>query len=296
MTYAVECSGLMKKFKKTMALNSVDLKIEENKIYGLLGRNGAGKTTLLNIITAQLFQTQGTVKIFGEEPYENSNVLNKMCFVKDSPQHMMDFKVRDILKIASDFYIYWDNDFSRNLVNQFSLDTSKKYRTLSKGMQSIVGIIIGLSSRAPITIYDEPYVGLDAAARLLFYDILLKDYSENPRTIILSTHLIDEVSKIFESIIILDKGSVLMTEEVDTLRDKALYISGLKDVVDKIIESRKTIHEETMGNNKIAAVFDNISPNEIKSIQSRGLEIASIPLQKFFVYITSDKDEIRGIL
>lgn len=287
MAYAVECINVTKKFKKTLALDNVNLTIEENKIYGLLGRNGAGKTTLLNLLSAQSLQSSGTIAILGEQPYENSKVLSQMCFVKEAENYLDMLKIHEILDISSKFYDKWDNNFALKLLKEFNLTSNKKYSALSKGMQSILGIVIGLSSRAPITLYDEPYLGLDAASRYTFYDILLKDYTENPRTIILSTHLIDEVSKIFEHIIILDKGKVLLTEEVDNLKSKAFYLSGRKEILKDTLKGKNVINFEQAGFSASAAIYDNLALEEIRKLQLEGIEIKPVPLQDFFVYMTS---------
>lgn len=288
MSNAVQCINLTKTFGKAPALDHVNLTIEENKIYGLLGRNGAGKTTLLNILATHSFQTEGTVKIFGEKPYENTKILNRMCFVKESGSYLTQLKVKEILSIASYFYVNWDNSFALNLLEQFDLEEKKKYSALSKGMQSALEIIIGLASRAELTIYDEPYLGLDAASRWLFYDILIKDYAEKPRTIILSTHLIDEVSKIFEKVIILDKGKVILSEEVDNIRNKALYVSGSKAKIDEILVNKNIIHTENVGNASTIAIFDVLSSEERKKLLSEDMEVKQVPLQEFFIYMTAN--------
>lgn len=293
MSLAVEIKDLNKKFLNTKAIDNLSLNIEDGKIYGLLGRNGAGKTTLLKIITAQYVKSSGTVKIFGEEPFENEKVLSKLCFVSDKPKFIPTFMVREIFNIARAFNNNWDREFERALIKEFEVDLNKQYKNLSKGMQSIVSIIIGLASRAAITIYDEAYTGLDAVAREKFYRILLEDYSENPRTIIFSTHLIDEVSKLFENVIIIHKGKVILEEETDLLRTKAFYVNGDSDKVSDVIKNKNVICKEVMGNNINAAVLHNITKEEKMKLENMGLEIKSIPLQKLFIHLTSIESEGR---
>jgi len=296
MEYAVEGIKLTKKYGREFALEELDFVIEKNKIYGLLGRNGAGKTTLLNILATHSFQTLGIIKAFGEEPYENSKILDKMCFVKEGGSYLAQLKIKEILKIASDFYSNWDNNFAEELLEQFNLVKKKRYSALSKGMQSALGIVIGLASRAPLTIYDEPYLGLDAAARWLFYDILLKDYIENPRTIILSTHLIDEVSKIFENIIILDKGKIILAEEVDSLRNKAISLSGKTELVEAAVKNKNIINYQQVGGTLIAAIYDVNTHEELCSWANDDIEIKPLSLQDFFIYITLDKKKQREVI
>ena len=294
MPYAIECINISKNYGKTNALSDVNMKIQKDKIYGLLGRNGAGKSTLLNIISAQVFPSDGAVKVFGEAPYENEKALKSLCMVKESGMFLKDVKVGDALNIASYFYPKWDRNFAKRLLNDFELDEKKEYKNLSLGMKSQLGIITGLSSRAPLTIFDEPYIGLDAAGRQLFYDVLIEDYMENPRTIILSTHLIDEVSNLLEEIIILHKGSVKLEGNSDDIKKKAFYISGMKDQVEKHISNKKVLHKEEFGKNLAAVTFDEISDNEINAMKGEDLSINTVPLQQLFIHLTGGKIIKRG--
>ncbi|HEY5561050.1 MAG TPA: ABC transporter ATP-binding protein [Clostridiaceae bacterium] len=289
MEYAVEGLKLKKKYGKEIALQEIDFTLERNKIYGLLGRNGAGKTTLLNIIGTNSFQTKGEIRVFGEKPFENSKVLDQICLVKESGNYLAHLKVQDIIKLASKFYSNWDNSFKEELIIKFNLKMNKRYSALSKGMKSALGIVIGLASRAPLTIYDEPYLGLDATSRWLFYDILLKDYIENPRTIVLSTHLIDEVSKVLENIIILDEGKIILSESLEDLRTKAISLTGRVDLVEEATKDKRIINYQIFGRSATAAIYDNISSVEINEWKSSALEVKALTLQDFFIYITLDK-------
>lgn len=294
MTYAIECINASKNYGKTSALSDVNIKIEKDKIYGLLGRNGAGKSTLLNIVTAQVFPSSGEVKILGEAPYENEKALGNICIVKESGMFLKDIKVEESLDIASSFYPNWDKNLAERLLEEFELDKKKAYKNLSLGMKSQIGIIVGLSSRAPITIFDEPYIGLDAAGRQLFYDVLIEDYTQNPRTIVLSTHLIDEVSNLLEEVIILHKGSVKLEGNSDDIKKKAFYVSGIKEQVEKHISNKKVLHREEAGKTMAAAVFDDISEKEKKAMEADYLNISPVPLQQLFIHLTGGKMIKRG--
>lgn len=289
MTYAVECKNISKNFGRTAALSDINLNLEKDKIYGLLGRNGAGKSTLLNIITAQIFPSSGEVKIFGEAPYENDKALRNICIVKESGMFLKDVNVGEALDIASSFYANWDKDLAEKLLEEFELDRRKTYKNLSLGMKSQLGIIVGLASRAPITIFDEPYIGLDAAGRQLFYDVLIDDYMENPRTIILSTHLIDEVSNLLEDVIIMHKGTVKLEGNSEDIKNKAFCISGIKDRLENYISGKKVLNKEEFGKTMAVAIFDSISEKEKRAMEADDLIISSIPLQQLFIFLTGGK-------
>lgn len=283
---ALSCRNLVKSFDDIRVLNEINIEFQENKIYGLLGRNGAGKTTLLRTIGNELIQDSGNVKIYDEEVFDNKKALTNLCFVKEKVIYLKDYTLNSIMKNARLFYKNWDDEFALRLVKEFKMDINKPFRKMSKGMQSIANIIVGLASRASITAYDEPYLGLDAAARQKFYDILINDYYENPRTIIFSTHLIDEMSKLFEKIIIINEGKVILDDDVESIRNKAFYIAGKNTVVEKYLRDKKVVFSEEIGSLKRAAVIHNDILKDKNEIEHLGMELSPVPLQKLFIYIT----------
>jgi len=230
MSFAIEARNIIKKYGSTVAIDNIDISWEKDKIYGLLGRNGAGKTTLMHLLAGQLLPNSGVIEVMGEAVYENPEALNQICYVgsfaNQNSNHVKTFKAKDFLTSASMFFPNWDEDYAQQLVGLFSLDLKKPFKDLSTGMHSMISIIISLASRAPVTLLDEPYLGLDAAARQEFYDILAEDYSNNPRTIIFSTHLIDEATNLFEEVILLHQGKVLLTEPLEAIQEASFIVSG----------------------------------------------------------------------
>ena len=286
MGYVIEVGGLKKKYKSLWALDGIDLDLEENKIYGLLGRNGVGKTTLLRAISTQLMSVEGELKLFGENPYKNQEVLKKVCFIKTDMNFNQQLDVAYVLKFCSGMYENWDEEFALSLVKDFGLYNGKKIKHLSTGMKTILGNIIGLASRAPLTMFDEPYLGLDAAARQLFYDVLLKDYAENPRTIVISSHLIDEMAALLEDVIIMKKGKIELVANCDELRQKALYVNGNKHRVLEALANKRIIDKEEVGANIVAATLDDFSEAELEELEAQGFNLSPISIQKLFIYLS----------
>lgn len=282
-----------KAFEDTRAIDNISLEIEANKIYGLIGRNGAGKTTLLKLLANQLYPTSGTIMV-GEDILTNSDELTqKICLAREviNTKGIAALKLKEIFKYASLIYPNWDKDFYKRLIKEFNLNTNKKYIKLSKGMQTMVGIIIGLASRAPITLFDEPYVGLDPVARELFYDILINDYEEYPRTIIISTHLINELENLFERIIMINEGSLLFNEEIETVKNKARIISGNNDDIQQVLRNKKVIYKKITGRLANYTVFDTFSEEEINIINDMQLDFNALTLQKLFVNLSKGGSE-----
>ncbi|WNR44987.1 ABC transporter ATP-binding protein [Paenibacillus roseipurpureus] len=290
----VEVKGLTKAYGKVKAVDEVSFTVEANKIYGLLGRNGAGKTTIMHIISAQQFATSGELKVFGEEPFENSRVLNQICFIKESQKYPDSFRIIDVLEVAKSLYEGWDDDFAHALVEDFRLPIKRKLKKLSRGMLSSVGIVVGLASRAPLTIFDEPYLGLDAVARALFYDRLLEDYAEHPRTVILSTHLIDEVSRLLEHVLVIDNGKLLLNEDADALRGRACTVSGLKSAVDAFVRGKEVLERSAIGSAATATLLGDLSTEDRSYAQELGLEFAPVSIQQLIVHLTRSQAAGKG--
>jgi ABC-2 type transport system ATP-binding protein len=286
MTTVVEAHGLTKHFGKVHAVEDATFSIEENRIYGLLGRNGAGKTTLMSLLTGQEFATRGSIEVFGHSPVENASVLQRTAFIKESQKYPDDFRVKHVLKSAPWFFSEWDADFAAELVEEFRLPVDRRIKKLSRGQLSAVGVIVGLASRAPLTFFDEPYLGLDAVARQLFYDRLLADYAEHPRTVVLSTHLIDEVSNLLEHVIVIDEGRIIIDSDADTLRGSATTVAGTSAAVDAFTKNREVLHREGIGG-LASATLAGLDASGRRAAAEAGLELAPVSLQQLIVRSTT---------
>ncbi|WP_150308388.1 ABC transporter ATP-binding protein [Planctomonas psychrotolerans] len=281
----VHVSGLTKRFGSFTALDSVDVTITRDKIHGLLGRNGAGKTTLMQLITAQDFPTHGDVRVFGETPMENAGVLRHVCFIKESQKYPEDWRVKHVFASAPHFFENWDADFAERLIADFRLPTRRPIKKLSRGQLSAIGVIVGLASRAPLTFFDEPYLGLDAVARQTFYDRLLEDYADHPRTVVLSTHLIDEVANLLEHVIVIDEGRILIDSAADDLRGSATTVVGMRRVVDAFVADREVLHRDGVGG--LASVtVGRLDDAERRAALEAGLELSPVSLQQLVVHRT----------
>lgn len=282
----VRVEGLTKRFGRFTAVDDVSFTVEANKIYGLLGRNGAGKTTIMQLLTGQQFVTAGDIRVFGQTPVENAHVLQQMCFVKETQKYPDSFEPRHVLASAPWFFENWDSDFAERLVDDFRLPVRRRIKKLSRGQLSAVGVIVGLASRAPMTFFDEPYLGLDAVARQIFYDRLLEDYSDHPRTVILSTHLIDEVSNLLEHVLVIDEGRMLMDQDAEKLRGSASTVVGKATDVDAFVVGRDVISREGIGGLASATLCGLTAPERAAAVAA-GLELSPVSLQQLIVQKTS---------
>lgn len=284
----LETKSLTKSYGAVMAIKEFTVKLDSNKIYGLLGRNGAGKTTFLNLITSRIFADSGEIKLFGQDAVENQEVLPKICYMPEKNLFITSMRVSEIIKSASEFYENFDREYADQLCIKFNLDKRKKYKALSRGYESILRVVIGLASRAPVTIFDEPVLGLDAAVRDLFYRELIEDYVKFPRTFIISTHLIEESADVFEDAIIIKEGVLVEQLTVEELKERARYISGKAAIVDEAAAGLKVLHSEMVGNIKVCAIYDKFTEEKLKKLSGSEIDVSPIPVQKLFIYLTNN--------
>ncbi|AYF98761.1 ABC transporter ATP-binding protein [Protaetiibacter intestinalis] len=290
MSAVIRVEGLEKTFgvgqNAVHAVREASFTLEENRIHGLLGRNGAGKTTLMQLLTGQEFASRGSIRVFGESPVENARVLDRVCFIKESQRYPDDFRVAHVLRSAPWFFSGWDADYAAELVERFRVPVRRRMKKLSRGQLSAVGVIVGLASRAPLTFFDEPYLGLDAVARQLFYDALLADYAEHPRTVVLSTHLIDEVSNLLEHVIVIDEGRILIDADAEALRGSTIDVVGARTAVDAFTAGREVLHRASLGGLATATVA-GLDEAGRASARAAGLELAPVSLQQLVIRTTT---------
>ncbi|WP_300406092.1 ABC transporter ATP-binding protein [Nocardioides sp.] len=283
----VAVRALSRAYADVVALDDVDLDLHEETIYGLLGRNGAGKTTLMRLLTGQDFATTGTVEVFGGHPLENDRILGQVAFISEGQSYPPDFCVAHVLKAAALLYPNWDESFADSLLEELAVPRGRRVKKLSRGQRSAVGVVVGLASRAPLTLFDEPYVGLDAVARQIFYDRLLADYAEHPRTFVLSTHLIDEVGDLIERVVLLDGGRVLIDEDAEALRGLATTVTGPLDDVDTFAAARQCSHVERLGNVQRVTVHGALEAGDRRWAEELGLTLEPVSLQQYVVRATT---------
>ncbi|WP_243165817.1 ABC transporter ATP-binding protein [Anaerofilum hominis] len=289
----LRCEHVSKEYGGKRVLDDVTLEIEPGRIYGLIGRNGAGKTTLLSILTAQNPASSGTVTLGGQQVWENQKMLDHLCFSRElNPQNAFgnaSYKVKEYLRMAAAYYPNWDKAYAERLIGLFGLDVKKRIAKLSKGMLSMVTIIVALASRADITILDEPVAGLDIVSRERFYQLLIEDYTETGRTFIVSTHIIEEAANVFEKVIILHEGRLKLVEDTVGLVARFWAVSGREDEVDAACAGLDVHHVDRMGRGKTAYVSTEPGGDIRRCTDGHAVDIAPLSLQKLFVALCGDE-------
>ncbi|MFI5844906.1 ATP-binding cassette domain-containing protein [Catenuloplanes sp. NPDC051500] len=289
MSIPVSVRGLQLRYGDAVALDGLTFDLAGGKIYGLLGRNGSGKTSLLSVLAAFRRATGGTVLVDGEDPFENARITRQVCLIRDNVDAEDTDRVGGVLGLAARLRPNWDADYASRLVKQFDLPLRKRVSGLSRGGRSALGVTLGLATRAPLTIFDESYLGLDAPSRYTFYQELVADYAENPRTIILSTHLIEEVANLFEEVLIIDRGRLLVHEETETLRQRGATVTGEAGAVDAFVTGNglEALGEKRLGGTKATTTYGLLTDGQRRAAAASGLDISPVGLQDLFIHLTA---------
>ncbi len=270
-----------KRYGQVAVLKNITLSIDEPGIYCLLGRNGAGKTTLLKSIAGYQNITSGTIQVDGKS-ITTSTLDTGVSYIENFAKHF-NLPVRKLLKIASEVNPNYDYDFASEMMERFELDGKKKFRHLSLGMKTMVSTIICLASNKSVVLLDEPVLGFDAIMRVEFYDMLTESFRNHPRIIIVSTHIIEEIAKTIQKLIMIDKGSIRFFDTLQSVEAKAFRISGLQRDVEAATKDLNVIGQDTLGGLVTVYIFDN------PPAQSASLEIHPLSLQDFFIQMVGHK-------
>ena len=284
----IDCKEITKLYGKTKALNNLSFKLEENKITGLIGRNGSGKTTLLKIIAGLIKETSGSIEVFSEKPFNNLTVSANVIFIHDQMNLPTALSLKEIFEAAASFYENWDSGLANRLFDYFSFNPFQHYDGLSKGMKSTFHTILGLSARCSLTLFDEPTTGMDAAVRKDFYRALLKDYIVHPRSIIISSHHLNEIEDLLEDILLIKNGKEHLHLPAADFKEWAIGIQGKTAIFNEWTKDREIIHTKSIGRDQFYAVVrNNFSEEELQNAHAAGLDVSSVTGSDLCVYLTS---------
>jgi ABC-2 type transport system ATP-binding protein len=278
------------------AVDGVDLVVAPGSICGLFGRNGAGKTTLLTTVAAYRRPTAGTIRVGGREPYEDASTTAAVAYVPAARAADQELKVREALEVAAVFRPSFEMAVAERLLDRFAIATSDAVCGLSTGQRSAFTASLGLASRAPVTLLDEAHLGMDAVARSILNEEVLVEYAEHPRTMVLSTHLIEEVAPMLDDVVVLDRGRVLAHHPPDELRARGANLAGPVARVDALLAQLagavRVLSRQDHGRWVSVAV---LAEGEARAIPTEELsrepevEVAPLPLQDLFVHLTSEE-------
>ncbi len=275
-------------YENALALKDISFSEEERGIIAIWGRNGAGKTTLMKLLAGHEKPDKGKVEIMGMAPYNHTKAVQHICYMQEDHPFSAIWSVKDALRIAGYYYANWDQDLAQRLLKTFQLNERKKISKLSKGMKSALQFIIGISSHADITILDEPSNGLDASMRKKMNQSLRESHEIHPRLILLSTHHIEEIQSLCESLVVIHDKKVLLHESIDDIREYGVWLAGEKTKIEKLLNGQKPLEIHKLGSS-VKVMIDVPYNDEWKEFAStHGLSIEKAKLQDYLLNKTEE--------
>lgn len=262
MTNVVEARGLSKSYGSFQALSDVNISIPLGRIVGLIGANGAGKTTMLNAILG-LIRYQGELKVLGQNPgKDRARLMENVSFISDVATLPRWMRVSQALDYVESVHPNFSRDKALEYLARTEIPLDKKIRALSKGMVTQLHLAIVMAVDARLLVLDEPTIGLDIIFRKRFYSNLLGDFFDNERTIIVTTHQVEEIEHILSDAIFIREGRIVMNETMDDIAEKFLEVTAEADKADEL-RALNPISEES-GFGRIQFIFEGISRDELK--------------------------------
>ena len=275
--------NVTKRYGKTVALDNFSLTVGEPGIYCLLGRNGAGKTTLMKLVAGYIAATGGEVSVNGTS-VGMLNMPDAVHFV-ESGAAQFNVRLTTLFHYAADINPAFDIDFALLMAKRFNLDLNKRYKHLSFGMKVMANTLISMSSGKETLLLDEPVLGFDPVMRKTFYEMLQESFAEKPKTVIVSTHIIDEIEKVAQRLIIIDKGRLVLDCDIQEIDEKAYSVTGPAEFVKTATADLHVIAETAAGGFLSRYVYDRrIEPSDKYSISALGL-------QDFFIGLVGGERE-----
>lgn len=282
----IECRDVTKVYGTYSAVSHMTCTIEENTITGVVGRNGAGKTTFLKLVAGFLKKTSGDLQVMKENPFTSLKVSANSIFIDDQMNLPPSMNLTELLDSFALFYPNWNGPLAKELMDYFKIPPKKNIHNLSKGMRSTFHAIIGFAARCPLTIYDEPTTGMDAAVRKDFYRALLKDYLAFPRTILLSSHHLEEIENLLEDVLIIHQQKAFLHVPISELKESVLGVMGDKAEVNRFVAMHsKLAYDESLTGTVRAVVKVN---DFVHRENYPKLGFSSLTANEAFIHLTAE--------
>src|SRR5687768_8995449 len=215
----IELRGVTRQFGNNRALDNISLAVPRGVVFGLVGANGAGKTTLIRHVLGLLKAQTGSVRVFGLDPVqEPPRVLSRVGYLSEEGDLPGWMRVDELMRYTRAFYPTWDEAYAQDLRRQFALDPAAKVKTLSKGQKARAGLLVALAYRPELLLLDEPSSGLDPIVRRDILGAIVRTIADEGRTVLFSSHLLDEVERISDRVAMLKGGRILFTGELDQIK------------------------------------------------------------------------------
>jgi ABC-2 type transport system ATP-binding protein len=280
----IEAHGLRKAFGQKIALDGIDLQVEEGRILGLIGPNGAGKTTALNAILG-LTPYQGQLKVLGREPWsDRDRLMCDVCFISDVAVLPRWIKVSQALDYVAGVHPRFDRAKAEAFLAKTTIHRNSKVRELSKGMVAQLHLALVMAIDAKLLVLDEPTLGLDILYRKQFYDSLLNDYFDRSRTILLTTHQVEEIEHVLTDVVFIDRGRIVFNRTIEEMEARYLEVSVRPEQLAAARALKPIYEREVLGRSIL--LFDHVDRRQLGAFG----EVRTAGIADLFVAIIENQN------
>jgi ABC-2 type transport system ATP-binding protein len=279
----IEASGLRKAFKNTIALDGVNLRVEDGRILGLIGPNGAGKTTALNAILG-LTPYQGELRVLGRNPWTERDLLMRdVCFIADVAVLPRWIRVSQLLDYVAGVHPRFDRAKAEGFLNKTTIRRASKVRELSKGMVTQLHLALVMAIDARLLVLDEPTLGLDILYRKQFYDSLLNDYFDRSRTIVVTTHQVEEIQHVITDVMFMDRGRIVFSSSMEDFEARYLEVSVRPEQLAAARALRPIEERQAIGRSIL--LFDSVDRSQLSALG----DVRTPSIADLFIAVLGDK-------
>jgi ABC-2 type transport system ATP-binding protein len=285
---SIEAHGLRKAFGATIALDGVDLRVEEGRILGLIGPNGAGKTTALNAILG-LIPYQGKLKVLGRDPWtQRERLMCDVCFISDVAVLPRWIRVSQALDYVAGVHPRFDRAKAEHFLDRTTINRASKVRELSKGMVAQLHLALVMAIDARLLVLDEPTLGLDILYRKQFYDSLLNDYFDRSRTILLTTHQVEEIEHVLTDVMFINRGRIVFNCTIEELEARYLEVSVRPEQLAAARALKPIYEREMLGRNIL--LFDHVDRQQLAPLG----DVRTAGLADLFVAVIGNEADVQA--
>lgn len=294
---AIQLEAVRKNYRKNTALDGITVKIHENHMIGLIGANGSGKTTLMRICAGLEEKSSGTVLVYGADVTKDICVNEEVIYSMHDLPVGRQYKIEEILKFYDISYPHFDIVFCKKMLELFGISLKKTCRILSQGQKSLVHFSCALATRCKVTLLDEPFTGIDIEKRKMVYEILLRDFMEHPRTILISSHNLSEIEGILSEMLLIHDGKMLFYQDMDSVREMLFRADGSKEEIQGFTEGRETICVRTKEIGSYAVFRGSVTSADAREAKACGLSVSTVAPEDVSVYLTMAEEgkELEGL-
>ncbi len=287
---AIQMDAVRKEYRKNIALDGITVNLHENCIIGLIGANGSGKTTLMKICAGLEEKSSGEVLVCGADITKDISASEEVIYSMHDLPVGKSYRISEILKFYDITYPHFDLVFCKKMLELFGISLKKTCRTLSQGQKSLVHFSCAAAARCRVTLLDEPFIGIDIEKRKMVYEILLRDFMEHPRAIIISSHNLSEIEGILSEMLLLHRGKMVFYQDMDTVREMLFRADGSKEEVMGFVEGKETVCTREKEIGCYAVLKGSVSGKTAQEAKAAGLSVSAVSPEDASVYLTMPEE------